>query len=290
MQYSNSTIVEQVFITVTYYSNRTTFNELILLLESISQYLVYIKDIAKAIIIIDEELSWFYGEGADEEWDYTCINEYTYDPISDTFYDGESEELATDKVEKSIRESLEKYARNSIDEILNNVPVLDLNQKIPINKTFEQDIGQVTFCNVTKLEGSFGSYGAAPCLIVLSVASMPVDNHQELIVKGYHLSDEFKSYKKSVSCIRELKHNYFVSRFYIVGGEVGFHTKDVTPNNSYCDYSQYYPFFKACEDEDVTFGGYRFPANATGVTKTSFAVTTNFAQKPIFYLWQEKSD
>ena len=234
---------------------------------------------------MDEELNWIYDVGADGEWEYTCINSYTYMPISDTFCDENDEEVETDKVEKSIRVSLENYAKESIKEILNNVPILELKEKIPINKTFEQDIGKVTFCNVTKLEGSFGSYGAAPCLIVLAV-----DNHKELIATGYHLSNEFKSYNKSVSCIQELKKNFFVPRFYVVGGEVGSHTKDVTPNNSYCDYSQYYPFFKACEDEGVTFGGYRFPANPVGDTKTSFAVTTDFAQNPIFHLLTEKSD
>ena len=239
---------------------------------------------------MDDELSWIYDIGADGEWEYTCINGYTYMPISDKFLDENDEILTTDKVEKSIRVSLENYARKSIEEILNDVPILEPNKKIPINKAFEQDIGEATFCNVTNLEGSFGSYGAAPCLIVLAVSSLPVDNHKELIVKGYHLSNEFKSYNKSVSCIQELKKNLFVPRFYVVGGEVGSHTKDVTPNNSYSDFSQYYPFFKACEDEGVTFGGYRFPANPVGDTKTSFAVTTDFAQNPIFHLWTEKSD
>ena len=239
---------------------------------------------------MDEELTWTYDVGADEEWEYTCLNSYSYMPISDEFLDENDEEVETDKVEKSIRESLENYARISIEEILNNVPILEPKEKIPINKTFEQDIGEVTFCNVTNLEGSFGSYGAAPCLIVLAVSSLPVDNHKEFIVTGYHLSNEFKSYNESVQCIQELKKDLLLPRFYVVGGEVGSHTKDITPNNSCCDYSQYYPFFKACEDEDVTFGGYRFPANPVGTTKTSFAVTTDSAQKPIFHLWTEKSD
>ena len=112
------------------------------------------------------------------------------------------------------------------------------------------------------------------------------------MVHGYHLSDQVKSYADSVQIIQAMKAaplNGNTVRFYVMGGEVGHNTH---PDNEdvYMDYSNYYPFFKACADQNVVFGGYRFPANPDGTTSASAAITTNQFQNPVMNLWITQND
>ena len=187
---------------------------------------------------------------------------------------------------------MEQTARNGIEEILNQVPELDVTDEIDyISKTFDQYTGSVMKHNVS-LDGSFGSLGAGPCLIVFAVARLEISNMPQVMVHGYHLSDQVKSYADSVQVIKEMKAAPLdgnTVRFYVIGGEVGRNT-NLANEDVYMDYSNYYPFFKACADQQVVFGGHRFLANPDGTTSANAAITTNEFQYPVMNLWIDNND
>ena len=233
-------------------------------------------------------------------WTYsTSTNQWTgegyvYDPLKRYFAndDDDGDEVDIEDVPGDVRTNLEQSARIGIAQILNQVPVLTVTDPIDdISKSFDQNTGSVMYSNVS-LDGSFGSLGAGPCLIVFAVVRLVIFNVPQVMVHGYHLSDQVKSYADSVQVIQAMKAaplNGNTVRFYVMGGEVGHNTHPDNKNVS-MDYSNYYPFFKACADQNVFFGGHRFPANPDGTTSASAAITTNHFQYPVMNLWITQND
>ena len=233
-------------------------------------------------------------------WTYsTSTNQWTgegyvYDPLKRYFAndDDDGDEVEIEDVPGDVRTNLEQTARIGIAQILNEVPVLTVTDPIDdIRKSFDQNTGSVMYSNVS-LDGSFGSIDAGPCLIVFAVVRLVIFNVPQAKVHGYHLSDQVKSYADSVQVIQAMKAaplNGNTVRFYVMGGEVG-HNTHPYKEDVCMDYSNYYPFFKACADQNVVFGGHRFPANPDGTTSASAAITTNDFQYPVMNLWITHND
>ena len=75
--------------------------------------------------------------------------------------------------------------------------------------------------------------------------------------------------------------NWTGVRLYVVGGEVGSHTG---VEGATMDYSRYYPFFLACQQANVQFGGVAFPSNPTPEDTSSAAVSL-VNDKPNVHYW-----
>ena len=225
------------------------------------------------------------------QWVYNVVAErwighgYTYNPVNREMRFGPNVVDIT-QVPQPILDDLEQAALVGIGQILNQVPVLPVTVPInPINKTFDQNDVDGVNSNVT-IDGSFGSIGAATCLIVFAVARLQIINQAQVMACGYHLDNEVTSYSDSVQVIQAMRApplNGNAIRFYVMGGEVG-HNTNPQDDNLMMDYSSYYPFFRACADQQVVFGGYRFPTSL-GTTAANAAITTDQLQNPVINLW-----
>ena len=219
---------------------------------------------------------------------------YVYDPHGRYFAndDDGGDVVEIKDVPVDVRTNLEQTARNGIEQILHHVPILPGTDVIDdIRKTFGMYTGFAMYSNVT-LDGSFGSIRAGPCLIVFAIVRLEILNMPQVMVHGYHLFDQVKSYAESVQVIKEMKADPLdgnTVRFYVIGGEVGRNT-NLANEDVYMDYSIYYPFFKACADHQVVFGGHMFPANPDGATSANAAITTNQFQYPVINMWIDNND
>ena len=77
---------------------------------------------------------------------------YPYDPLHRYFAndDDDGDEVEIEDVPGGVRTNLEKTARNGIAQILNQVPVLAVTDKIDsIRKSFDQNTGSVMYSNIT---------------------------------------------------------------------------------------------------------------------------------------------
>ena len=234
--------------------------------------------------------AWTYST-ATNKW---TGEDYEYDPLHRYFAndDDDGDVVEIEDVPGDVRTNLEQTARNGIAQILNQVPVLAVTDEIDdISKSFDQNTGSVMYSNVS-LDGSFGSVRAGPCLIVFAVVRLVIFNVPQVMLHGYHLDNQVKSYAESVQVIQEMTAaplNGNTVRFYVIGGDVG-HNMQPENGDLNMDYSNYYPFFKACADQQVVFGGHRFPANPDGTTSASAAITTNQYQYPVMNLWIDNND
>ena len=223
------------------------------------------------------------------QWEYNIFAErwnghgYTYNPVNKEMRFGPYVvDIAL--VPQLILNDLEQTALAGINKILHHVPELQLTVPInPINKTFDQTDLNGMNSNVT-IDGSFGSVGAVSCLIAFAVAKI---NQAQVMASGYHLDNEVTSYAASVNVIQAMTApplNGNTVDFYVMGGEVG---QNTNPQNDdlTMDYSSYYPFFRACADQQVVFGGHKFPANPNGTTTANAAITTDQQQNPVINLW-----
>ena len=116
------------------------------------------------------------------EWVYDVLTErwnghgHTYNPVTGAMKLGPNV-VGIAEVPQNVVHDLEHVARADIDQILHQVPVLQVTVPIaPINKTFDQTSDNVVNSNVTT-DGSFGSLGAGPRLIVFAVAKLQINNH-----------------------------------------------------------------------------------------------------------------
>ena len=230
---------------------------------------------------------WVYNIFA-EQW--INVHGYTYNPVNSEMRHGPDHDVVEIvNVPQFLRDELEQTAFTGINQILtqpHQVPELPETGPIDhINITFDQEDLNGMNGNVT-IDGSFGSVGAASCLIVFAVARLQIINQAQVMARGYHLTNQVTSYAASVQVIQAMTApplNGNAVRFYVIGGEIG-HITNPLDDNLTMDYSRYYPFFKACADQQVVFGGYKFPAG-NGETAANAAITTTDQQEAVINLW-----
>ncbi|MBN6100589.1 hypothetical protein JR064_00210 [Xanthomonas sp. CFBP 8703] len=188
---------------------------------------------------------------------------YSYNPIDDNFMEGE-DIIALDDVPLAVRQALETTADNAIKRIISGANPILQRGEVAFTDEFEQDQEVVGI----ELEAAtvFGSVGAGPCLIVFATGQNADGNG--VYANGAHRDNAFLLGEEFLD---EMSADISgAPTFYVLGGEVGSHTG---VDGATMDYSRYYPFFLACEQSNVVFGGVTFPSNPTADDATSAALT-----------------
>ena len=207
---------------------------------------------------------WKYD---DDEGLWIRQDGWTYDPVEAVFELNE-DPVSLDKVPEGVRGSLEATAKDYIDGILGPGQQHALGNPVPIDNKFNQGVitNRVVLGNQT-----FGSDGATPCLIVFATGTTA---EAQQVAVGAHLDDDAirapeTTVETMIENLGDIEGNV---AFSVYGGEVGRNTNP--GGGSTMDYSRYYPFFLAIE-QNATMGGYNFPSNGTGDTATGAAITKN---------------
>ncbi len=179
---------------------------------------------------------------------------WTYNPVEAEFKQNDNP-IELSQVPQAVRDSLEAAAQGLINEILANGQQQQLDNPVQITNRFDQ--GEITDCVVLD-NTTFGSDGAAPCLIVFATGT---NGQGQQVAVGAHLDNEVYTGPDTTveTMIEHLGQVEGDVAFYVFGGEVGQNTNP--GGESTMDYSRYYPFFLAIE-EHATIGRYNFPSNA----------------------------
>lgn len=207
-------------------------------------------------------------------------NLYTYNPVDDEFtLNNQVTTLAN--MPPPVVAELENTAREKILTIIGDATI-ELGESVEINALFEQDEAIETVG--LNLHTTFGSNGATPCLIIFAVGLSQQDN-ASFIAKGAHRSDAFNLGGEFVEEIlnNPSQGDWKDVKLYVVGGEVGKHTG---VQEATMDYSMYYPFFFECYEQEVIFGGVKFPSNPNPDDSTS-AVLRLQGNIPTVTYWLE---
>ena len=196
---------------------------------------------------------------------------WTYNPETNQFKQN-NQDYETADVPINVRESLEATAQGLIEGILTlaGAERQDFGGEIPIDIQFEQN-NEITAREVLEPDVTFGSFGAAPCLIVFAVGD--IDDGDQQVAVGAHLDDAV--YLAPDEIVEEILTTIDLGGekpvFYVFGGEVGGNINP-NPDGGNMDYSRYYMFFKAIADKYVCISKYNFPSNGNGGQSTSAAL------------------
>lgn len=201
------------------------------------------------------------------QWHYDADNtglwiigtEWTYDPTTAEFKQ-KGVIIPLDQVALPLRKLLETEAQRLTNKILGVGQQQALGQEVHIDNEFDMD--EITN-RVVLGNGTFGSDGAASCLIVFATGT---DAQGQQVAVGAHLSDQV--YASPNGTVEEMLQNLGqvtenVS-LDIFGGEVGRNTVINPPEDITMDCSRYYPFFQEIGSraaQGVTIRSYNFPSN-----------------------------
>lgn len=192
--------------------------------------------------------------------------DYSYDPCKDEFALKE-QAVAMEEVPLKNRQELEKAACNGIAKILGKASKLVKGTGVVLTDEFEQNEEIKAVLLGQKIV--FGSEGASPCLIVFSVGYSKTKNGY--YAKGAHRDSAYTLGEEFIGEMLEAPEDsdWTDVSLHVVGGEFGSHTG---AEEATMDYSRYYPFFLACQQANVQFGGVAFPSNPTPDDASSAAV------------------
>ena len=211
---------------------------------------------------------WTYD---DNDGIWNGPNGWTYEPIASKFEENYIPRT-TANVPHQVRADLENTARGLINDVLGGAVNEQLGDAVQIDNEFGQ--GGITD-RIVLGEATFGSGGAAPCLIVFVVGT----RQGKQVAVGAHIDDQI--YNAPDETVADMLQKVDVDEgtqafFYVFGGEVGCNTNP--GGSSTMDYSRYYMFFKAIVDNGGVVGRYNFPSNGNGETSTAAAIALNLVR------------